>query len=99
MNALGTVPGHNDAVNVHELQQIVRLLKNQKAADNGGIPSEVYKFKFEGLQIMMSIFLFGCMLTGVIENKCLLCCFVFVWSDSWLFVFLCKLLRYLQCGC
>ena len=28
MNALGTVPGHNDVINVHELGQIVRGLKN-----------------------------------------------------------------------
>ena len=27
MNALGTVPGHNDVINVHELRQIVRGLK------------------------------------------------------------------------
>ena len=27
MNALGTLPGHNDVINVHELQQIVRGLK------------------------------------------------------------------------
>ena len=25
MNALGTVPGHNDVINVHELRQIVRV--------------------------------------------------------------------------
>ena len=28
MNALGTVPGHNDVINVHELRQIVRGLKS-----------------------------------------------------------------------
>ena len=27
MNALGTIPGHNDVISVHELQQIVRGLK------------------------------------------------------------------------
>ena len=31
MNSLGTVPGHNDVTNVHELRQIVRGLKNKKA--------------------------------------------------------------------
>ena len=61
MNALKTVPGHNDVINVHELQQIVRGLKNK---GNDGIPSEVYKFDFERLLTMMSIFLSGCMLTG-----------------------------------
>ena len=39
MNALGTVPGHNDVINVHELQQIVRRLKSKKAVGNDGIPS------------------------------------------------------------
>ena len=29
MNALGTVPGHNNVINVHELLQIVRGLKNK----------------------------------------------------------------------
>ena len=42
MNALGTVPGHNNVINVHELRQIVRGLKNKKAVGNDGIPSEVY---------------------------------------------------------
>ena len=40
MNSLGTVQGHNDVINVHELRQIVRGLKN-KAVGNDGIPSEV----------------------------------------------------------
>ena len=31
MNALGTVPGHNDVTNVNELWQIGRGLKNKKA--------------------------------------------------------------------
>ena len=31
MNALSTVPGHNDVINVHELLQIVRGLKNKMA--------------------------------------------------------------------
>ena len=44
MNALGTVPGHNNVINVHELWQIVRGLTNKKAVGNDGIPSEVYKF-------------------------------------------------------
>ena len=29
MNALGTVPSHNAVINVHELRQIVRVLKNK----------------------------------------------------------------------
>ena len=29
MNALGTIPGHNDVINVHELRQIVRGQKNK----------------------------------------------------------------------
>ena len=37
MNALGTVPGHNAVINVHELRQIVRGLKNKKALGNDGI--------------------------------------------------------------
>ena len=44
MNALRTVPGHNDVINVHELRQIVKGLKNNKAVGNDRIPSEVYKF-------------------------------------------------------
>ena len=59
-----TVPGHNDVINVHELQQIVRGLKNKKAVINDGIPSELYKFASERLLTIMSIFLSGCMLTG-----------------------------------
>ena len=43
MNALGTIPGHNDVINVHELRQIVRGLKNKKAIGNDGIPTEIYK--------------------------------------------------------
>ena len=34
MNALGTVPGHNDVINVHELRQNGSWLKNQKAVGN-----------------------------------------------------------------
>ena len=41
MNALGTIPDHNDVINVHELRQIVRGLKSKKADGNDGIPSEV----------------------------------------------------------
>ena len=63
MNALGTVQGHNDVINVHELRQIVRRLKNNKAVGNDGIPSEVYKFASERQLTMMSILLSGCMLT------------------------------------
>ena len=40
MNALGTVPGHNDVINVHELRQIVRGLKSKKAVGDDGIPSK-----------------------------------------------------------
>ena len=56
MNALGTVPGYNDVINVHELRQIVRGLKNKKAVGNGEIPSEVCKFEYERLITMMLIF-------------------------------------------
>ena len=45
MNALRTVPGHNDAINVHELRQIVKGLIFITNKD--GIPSEVYKFPSE----------------------------------------------------
>ena len=68
MNALGTVPGHNDIVNVHELRQIVRGLKSKKAVGNDGIPSEVYKFASERLLTIMSIFLSGCMLSGKLPS-------------------------------
>ena len=39
INALGTIPGHNDVIIVHELRQIVRGLKNKKAVGTDGIPS------------------------------------------------------------
>ena len=71
MNALRTVPAHNDVINVHELRPIVRGLKNNKAVGNDGIPSEVYKFASERLLTMMSIFLSGCMLTGKLPNSLL----------------------------
>ena len=61
MNALGTVPGHNDVV--HELWQIFRGLKNKKDVGNDGNPSEVYKFASERLLTMMAIFFSGCVLT------------------------------------
>ena len=64
MNALETVPGHNDVINVHELRQIVSRLKNKKAVGNNGIPSEVYKFASERLLTFMSIFLSGCLLVS-----------------------------------
>ena len=63
MNALGTVPGHNDVINVHELRKIMKGLKNNTAGGNDGIISEVYKFASERLLTMMSTFLSGCMLT------------------------------------
>ena len=69
MNPLRTVSGHNDVINVHELRQIVKGLKNNKAVLNDGIPSEVYKFASERLLTMMSIFLTGCMLTGKLPNS------------------------------
>ena len=68
-NALRTVPAHNDVINVHELRQIVKGLKNNKAVGNDGIPSEVCKFAYERLLTMMSIFLSGCMLTGKLPNS------------------------------
>ena len=68
MDALGSVPGHNCVINVLELRQIVRGLKNKKAVGNDGIPSEVYKFASERLLTMMSIFLSGCMLTGKLPS-------------------------------
>ena len=55
-------------LNVHELLQIVRGLKNNKAVGNDGIPSEVYKFASERLLTIMSIFLSGCMLTGKLPS-------------------------------
>ena len=36
MNALRTVPVHNYVINVHELRQILKGLKNNKAVDNDG---------------------------------------------------------------
>ena len=68
MNALGTVTGHNEVINVHELRQIEKGLKNKKAVGNDGIPSEVYKFASERLLTIMSIFLSGCMLTGKLPS-------------------------------
>ena len=69
MNALRTVPAHNDVINIHELRQIVKGLKNNTAVGNDGTPSEVYKFAFTRLLTMMSIFLSGCMLTGKLPNS------------------------------
>ena len=68
MNSLGTVAGHIDVINVHELRQIVRGLKHKKAVGNDGIPFEVYKFASERLLTMMSILFFGCMLTGKLPS-------------------------------
>ena len=68
MNALGTVPGHNDVINLHELWKIVRGLKSKKAVGNDGILSEVYKFASERLLTIMSIFLSGCMLSGKLPS-------------------------------
>ena len=68
MNALWTVPGHNDVINVHEPRQIVRGLKSKKAVGNDGIPSAVYKFVSELLLTIMSIFLSGCMLSDKLPS-------------------------------
>ena len=53
MNALGTVPGHNDFINIHELRQVVSGLKNNRAVGNDGIPSEVYQFQTNKQTIMI----------------------------------------------
>ena len=68
MNALCTVTGHNDVINVLELRQIVRGLKSKKADGNDTIPSEVYKFASESLLTIMSIFLSGHMLSGKLPS-------------------------------
>ena len=47
-------------------------LKNNKIVGNDGIPSEVYKFASERLLTMMSIFLSGCMLTGMLPRSTLI---------------------------
>ena len=49
---------------MHELRQIVKGLKNNKAVGNDG----VCKFASERLLTMMSIFLSGCMLTGKLPS-------------------------------
>ena len=54
MNGLGTIPGHNDVINVHELRQIVRGLKNKNAVGNDGILSEAHKFASVRLLTMMT---------------------------------------------
>ena len=53
INALRTFPAHNEVINVYELRQIVKGLKNNKAVGNGGIPSEVCKFASERVLTMM----------------------------------------------
>ena len=68
MKALGTIPGHNDVINVHEFRQIVRGLKNKKAVGNDGISSEVYKCASERLLTIMSIFFSGYMLSGKLPS-------------------------------
>ena len=55
MNALRAVPVHNDVINVHEVRQIVKGLKNNKAVGNDGIPSEGYKFASERLLTLITI--------------------------------------------
>ena len=64
MNAVRSVLGHNEVINVHELRQIVKGLVNNKAVGNDGILSEVYKFAFELLLTMMLKCLSSCLLTG-----------------------------------
>ena len=46
MNALVTIPGHNDVINVHELLQIVRRLENKKAVSN-----DVFHHEFISLHL------------------------------------------------
>ena len=69
MNALRTVPGHNDLISVHELRKIVRELKHKKAVGDDGISSEVYKFASERLLTIMSILFSSCMLTGKLPSS------------------------------
>ena len=57
-----------DMINVHELRQIVRGLKNKKDVVNDGIPSEIYKFASERLLTLMSIFLSSCMLPAKLPS-------------------------------
>ena len=52
MNALGTVPGHNDVINRHELRQIVRGLKNKNAV------SMLVKMEFYLKSILLLLLLF-----------------------------------------
>ena len=66
---MGTVPFHNDVINVHELQQIVRGLKIKKAVGNFGFPSQVYKFASERLLTIISMFFSGCMLSGKLPSS------------------------------
>ena len=68
MNAVKAVPGHYDVINVHELRQIVKWLKNNKAVGNDGISSELYKFASTRMLTMMSIFLYSSMLTGKLPS-------------------------------
>ena len=71
MNALGTVPGHNDVINEHERQQIVRGPKNQKeAVCNDGIASGVYKFASERLLTIICQYSFPgvCLLHGKLPS-------------------------------
>ena len=67
MNALGTVPGHNDVINAHELQ-IVRGLQIKKAVGNDSIPLEVYKCASERLLIIISLLFSGCRLSGKLPS-------------------------------
>ena len=67
MNALGTVPGHNDVINVHELRQMVRGLKNSRQLAMMEFHL-VYKFASEQLLTIMSTFLSRCMLTGKLPS-------------------------------
>ena len=68
MNALRTVPGNNDVINIHELRQIVKELKNNNAVGKDGIPSEVNNFASERVLTTTSIFLSSCMLTDELPS-------------------------------
>ena len=46
------VPGHTDVINVHDIRQIVRKLKNNEAA---GDPSAVNKYATDQLLTTMSV--------------------------------------------
>ena len=67
MNALKTIPDHNDVINVHEQEA-----EKQEAVGNDGIPSEVYKFASERLLTIGTqySFLVVCLLVSCREPLC-----------------------------